>query len=445
MGIKIARISPGKMLLYGVLFSIGIGTLLLALPIARTVDIPLIDLFFTAASTTTVTGALTIPIENFTFFGQCVLLGLLQVGGIGFATISFFFMTLFIKLGLGAQILAGQLMEIDSWKNIKKILIFIILSTLFFEAVVAITIFHSIKDAYPLREAIFLSIFHSVSSFCNIGLTLFKGGMITQRTNIRLLLTMGTLATLGGLGFITTYELFSRTIKKLKGKGRVQPLSLHSKIVLYTTFFIICTATTLFWILEHKNTLLGLPLGTAWVNSLFAAMVDRSAGIATFIVPELQMATLFMILIISFIGSSPGSSGSGIKTTVFAVYFATVRAAIMGRNDVDLKGRRIPREQVYKAMAIITLSLTWIAITTFFLLITEKSWGFLDTAFEATAAFTNLGLSTSMTPHLSVIGKLFIISSMIIGRIGSLTLILALRKRKETREFSYPEERVMLS
>ncbi len=445
MGIKIAHFSPGRMLLVAIIAAIGIGTLLLALPISRTTHIPFVDLLFTATSVTTVTGALTIPLDQFTFFGHCVLLFLFQIGGIGFATISFFLMTIFLRMGLGTQLIAGQVLEIDSWKNIKKILIFIIFSTLCFEALGSYLVFNQIKDNYPFWESVFLAVFHAVGAFCNIGISLFKDGMVMYRTNKSFLLILSALITLGGLGFVTMYEIFSWVGKKIRGSKRVPPLSLHSKIVLGTTAMIIIVATIVFWTLEHNNTLMDLDFPTALVNSIFAATADRSGGIATFNVHSLQMATLFMIMILSFIGSSPGSTGSGIKTTVFAIYLATVRAAIMGRHHVELKNRRIQLEQVYRAMAIITLSLTWIAISTFFLLITESNWGFLDTFFEAVAAFTNLGLSTGMTPHLSLIGKWFIIASMVIGRIGSLTLILALRKQKETREFSYPEERVMLS
>ncbi len=443
--IKIAHFSPGRALLVTIIAAIGLGTLLLALPAARTTHIPFIDLLFTATSVTTVTGALTIPLSSFTFFGKCVLLFLFQLGGIGFATMSFFLMTLFIRMGLGAQIVAGQLMEVESWKNIKKILVFIIFATLSFEAIGAVSVYSFIKHQYPFWEAVFLSIFHSVGAFCNIGISLFPGGMATYNHNIPLLVILGILITIGGIGFVTLYELFTWSYKKIVGTKRVQPLSLHSKIVLYTTFLIIIVAMLLFWILEHNNTLAGMPFSTALANSFFAATADRSAGIATFNVNNLQMASLFMIMILSFIGSSPGSTGSGIKTTVFAVYLATVRAAIMGRQSVELRHRRIQQEQVYKAMAIITLSLTWIAVTTFFLLITEQNWKFLDIFFEAVASFTNLGLTTGITEQLSSIGKIFIIASMIIGRIGSLTLILALRKRRDTREFSYPEERVMLS
>ncbi|MEX2438178.1 MAG: potassium transporter TrkG [Candidatus Babeliales bacterium] len=442
---KIAHFSPGRTLLISYIIAIIAGTTLLALPFARTTHIPLIDLIFSAASTTTVTGALTVPIDQFSFFGKCVILFLIQVSGIGFATISFFMMTLFVKLGLSSQMIAGQVLEIDAWQNIKKIIIFIVLSTIFFESIGAAFIFGTIRHHYPFYQAIFLAIFTSVSAFCNAGMSLFPHGMQVYNHNIPFLLLLSFLITMGGLGFTTLYEVFIWSLKKITRKKRAHQLSLNSKIVLKTTMLLISMATIIFWILEHNNTLAGMPLGVSFVNALFTATVDRSAGFSLISINSLQMASLFMILILSFIGSSPGSTGSGIKTTVFAVYLATVRAAIMGRQDVDIHHRRIQQEQVYKAMAIITLSLTWIAITTFFLLITEQNWQFLDIFFEAVSAFTNLGLSTGITKHLSTIGKLFIIVSMVIGRIGSLTLMLALRRHIKKQEFSYPEERVMLS
>ena len=157
------------------------------------------------------------------------------------------------------------------------------------------------------------------------------------------------------------------------------------------------------------------------------------------------MATILYIMIMSFIGSSPGSTGSGIKTATFAIFLATVHSVLFGRQSVEIFGRKIAQIQIYKALTIITLSMSWIIITTFFLLITEKSFSFLDILFETTSAFVNLGMQTGITNGISNLGKLFLTITMIIGRIGSLTLILAFLKDSDKVDFSYPEEKVMLS
>ena len=150
-------------------------------------------------------------------------------------------------------------------------------------------------------------------------------------------------------------------------------------------------------------------------------------------------------MINSFIGSAPGSTGSGIKITTAAIFIATINASIQGRTAVTIRGRSIMKDQIYKALAIVSLSILWITLVTFCLLITERSWHFLDILLETVGAFTTLGITIGITPYLSLLGKLLIISTMFIGRIGSLTLMIALRNKTDKNEFSYPEERVMIS
>lgn len=304
-----------------------------------------------------------------------------------------------------------------------------------------ITFFVIYKD-YSLLQAVFLSVFHSISSFCDAGLSLFPNGMISFNNNPAMLISTAVLMLFGGLGFITWHELLSYAKAVFYKKRRF--LSLYSKIVLSTTVILITTTSILYWILERNNTFADMSPPLAFLNTIFNAIASRSTGFTSIPTNELHVATLFMVMIIAFIGSSPGSTGSGIKTTTFAVFLATIKAAIIGKDAVQIKGRRIPKDQVYKAIAIISLSLGWVIITTFCLLITESRFEFFDIAFEVVSAFATLGMSTGITPHLSIIGKLFIIITMIIGRIGSLTVMLALRRKLEPQEFQYPEERVML-
>lgn len=261
--------------------------------------------------------------------------------------------------------------------------------------------------------------------------------------NPPLLLITTILAFMGGLGFIVWQEVYLY-IQSFKEKRHFN-WSLHSKVVLSTTLLIIGFASMMFFYIEyilHNNQEYSL-LATLG-NSLFNAITCRSAGLTTFHLPLVHFATLFLIMIITFIGSSPGSTGSGIKTTTFALFLASVRATVTRRSSVELKGRTIPHEQIFKSMAILSVSLSWIALTIFCLLITEQGWRFIDISFEAFSAFCNLGLSTGITPYLSTMGKYILTISMFIGRIGSLTLLLAFRKQKEKKEFHYPEERVIL-
>lgn len=446
---RLAHFSAGRVILFALFCAILVGTALLSLPIARHVPMSFIDLFFTSTSVTCVTGIFTVPIEQFTFFGHCVILALIQIGGLGIITLTLFLLSLFINLGLATQLMAGKLLELESWKNIRHLLFFIMIITISMELAGALAFFTAFIKDHSISHALFLSIFHSVSCFCNAGITLFGNSLQLYAHNNTIIITATLLMLAGGLGFVTLYELFDFYAKHIRDKKH-HHFSLQSKLVLYGSLVGICATALLIWFLERERAFASLsPLQTI-ITSIFHAVSFRSTGLLTVSIMQLQLATLFMIMITSFIGSAPGSTGSGIRTTTAAIYLGVVTAAIEGHTAINLGHRRIAKDQVNKAMAIISLSIFWVLITTFLLLILEPQWPFIDVIFEALCAFTNLGLSMGITPYLSSLGKILIISTMIIGRIGSLTLIIALRKialRKETKpsEIVYPEERIMLS
>jgi trk system potassium uptake protein TrkH len=435
--------SPSRIILASIFITILLGTVFLWLPFARTTSVPLIDLFFTATSATCVTGLFTIPLTSFTTFGQTVILVLMQIGGIGLITMMLFLFSFLMDLALATQVMAGQLLELESWKNTRNMLIFIIMLTLSAELIGALFIFFNLQGNYSFLRACFLSIFHAVSFFCNAGIVLFDHNLVSYNHNYLMMITASALMFIGGLGFITWHEIMHRFIAKRN--KRHHAFSLTGKIVVYGSIFAVLTTTLLFFILEHNHSLHTMNPLTAFLNSFFNALSTRGAGFLTIPIENLQSATLFMMTTAAFVGTSPGSTGSGIKITTLAIFLATVKAVVTNRSSVEIRKRRIQKDQIYKAIAIIFLSLCWIGFTTFCLLITEKNLSFFQILFEAISAFATLGLSAHATPHLSFIGKIFIIASMIIGRIGSLTLILALKKRTDQTELAYPEERVMLS
>lgn len=442
---KIAHIASERIILLSIFFTILIGTLLLALPICQHTPISLIDLFFTATSATCVTGLLTIPLDHFTIYGKCVILALIQIGGIGLITMTLFAMSLFIDLGLATQLIAGKLLEFDSWQNIKRFLIFIILFTIAIELIGALAMLPILLNQYHLQQALFFSVFHAVSSFCNAGFTLFSGNMEQFQNNFTMLSITAFLVFCGGLGFITWHEIIKYFYAWCEKKRYV--FSLHSKIVIYGTLATIILFGSLFFILEHSHSLAQLGFDSSVGLSFFNAIVLRSVGFLSVSIHDLQPATILLIMIMAYIGSAPGSTGSGVKITTIAIFLATIKAAVTGRNSVEIRGRSIAKDQIYKATAIISIAISIIVLTTFCLLITEKQADFVTLLLEAVAAFTNLGVSLGITPFLTTFGKICIILSMIGGRIGALTLILALRLKPKTEHpgFSYPEERVMLS
>ncbi|MFI5332960.1 MAG: TrkH family potassium uptake protein [Candidatus Babeliales bacterium] len=445
----LSRFSPAALVIISVLAAIIIGAAALALPIARTQELSLIDLLFTATSATCVTGLFTIPLDSFTPIGHGIILTLIQIGGLGIITLTIFLMSLLIDFGFATQLLAGQLLEFETWKNIKNFIIFIILVTLFTELIGMICIFSVVHTEFPLGQALFYSLFHAVSAFCNAGITLFPHGMEPYSTSYIMLLTTTFLMLAGGLGFVTWHELIHYSAARLS--GRRYTLSLHNKIIVYGTTVLLLTSLILFWIIEHGNILQHQSPLLMLTNALFYVTSFRGSGFMTVEMGDLQQASIFLMMVLSFIGASPGSTGSGIKITSLAIYCAIIYTAIIGRAAVEIKGRTIAKDQVYKTIAIVSLSGCWIALTTFCLLLSERNKTFFDIMFESLSAFVTLGVSTDITASLSWLGKLFIITSMIVGRIGSLALIFILRTltyRKKVdggTEFSYPEERVILS
>lgn len=445
MLIKLSKYSPARIIFFSFFFTIFVGTILLSLEISRIKPIAWIDLFFTATSATCVTGLFTMPLYgSFTFFGKCVLLALVQIGGLGLITMTLFFVSLFIDFGLGTQMIAGQILELETWKRIKNLLVFIILFTLYAELFGAFLTYIAIRSTSSDHETWLIALFHGVASFCNAGFSLLTEQPEVIGTNRTILVTTAFLMFVGGLGFVTWHEL-AHYFYSLWHKTRYR-ISLHSKIILYGSATALLATSILFWIIERNNSLGSLNTIDVIINCIFHAVSFKSAGFTTIDVSAYLLPTLFIIMVVSFIGSSPGSTGSGVKITTVALFVATVKAAILDRTHVEIKGRTIPSDQVYKAIGIIALGIGWVLLTTFCLLVTEKNWSFIDCLFETLTAFTSVGLSTGATNSLSFLGKIFIIVSMFIGRIGSFTLVLALRfqKRKESGEFSYPEERVML-
>ena len=444
---SITHFSPGRVLLASFIFVILAGTLLLKLPQATTIPMSFLDLFFTSASTTCVTGLIVVPISYFTFFGKCILLCLMQIGGLGIITLSFFFISLFLNLGMATKLIAGQMLEFEFWSKVKTFLVLIVGITFSIELIGAILLYFPFRQSMETQQAIFYAVFHSVSAFCNAGICLFDNNMVNYGLNPFVLIVISCLVFAGGIGFVVWQELYSffkAFIKRLKGDKKLFNFSLHAKIALSTSFILITLGTILIWAIEKHNVLKNINPFNRLMNSFFMSATIRSAGFSSFAIEELSLATLLFILILMFIGSSPNSAGGGIKTTTFALFLATVTSISKGKSAIEMSGRTIPIDQIYKATVIIASAIGWIIFTTFILLLTDQKFSFIQILFESISAFSTVGLSTGITPHLSSYGKILLIISMIVGRIGSLALVLAIRKKKEKDLFRYPEERIII-
>lgn len=444
---KVFYISAGRILFFSFLFVILSGYFLLSLSAARHVEIAPLDLLFTATSATCVTGLYAVPISSFTTIGHCILLCLIQIGGLGLMTLSLFLVSLFSSFGLATTFIAGKILEFESLNKIKFFLGVVIGSTLITETIGAVILYPTFRASFEPSKALFYAVFHSVSAFCNAGIALFDTNLESFQEAFSVLGTLGFLTFAGGIGFIVWYEVFERIRSCIKNYGkphRLYVLSLHSKIVLWASLILILGGGAFFAALEWSNSLAELAWPSKIMNALFLSVSARSTGFSTIDLATASLPSILILTILMFIGASPSSTGSGIKTTTIVLIFATVISIIRGRSDVELGGRALPTDQIYKAISIIFLGIVWIAGTTFMLLLTEEGFSFLDIFFESLSAFATTGLTRGITANISSIGKTILMASMIIGRIGSLTLVLAMRRAKEKQLYRYPEERVLI-
>jgi len=438
-GKHLLRYYPQHMILLSLVISTILGTLLLALPYAHVQYISWIDLFFTATSLTTATGMMTVPINHFSNFGHIIMLCLMQLGGLGLITLSLCFIYMFSNLGIYTQVVASEILSLKSFKDTKQTLFFIIKLTAITECIGACILFPSMYQQFPLKRAIFMSIFHSVSSFCNAGFSLLSNERITFNQDPLMIYSTIILMIIGGLGFVTWHEL----INTYWQSGH-RTISWHTKLVLRMFFFTSFISATLFWLLENNNTLAHMTIFQKFSVSLFTSIALKSTGFVLVSFATVHIATLMLGMISMFIGSAPLSTGSGIKTSVFSIYLSIIKAAILGKRHAILYGRHVVDEQVYKATSIVALSSFWIILITFCLLIIEPHWKFIDILFQTISAFSNCGIIITSMSNLSIFGKLLIICSMIVGKIGALALILSIRRMSDLREITYPKEHVIL-
>jgi len=434
---------PSSITVFSLLGCIAIGTLLLSLPIAQAVPMKFIDILFTSTTVTTVTGLTTIPLQNFTTFGSVVLLFLMQIGGIGLMTMSLFVLALFSNMGIYTHVLARDLLSIESFKDTKRMLIFIIMITFIAEFLGIIVTFFTFYPQYNISSALYLSVFHSVSAFCNAGFTYIQNGIIMQNNNPSFMLITIFLMIIGGLGFITLHDLMIWWQQNSEDE-HAHPLSWHSKLIIEMFIFTTFITAVMIWMLERNNSFKDMSSLQTLLNVVFLSISFKSTGFISIPIGHIQLASLLLIMICFFIGTAPASTGSGIRLSNFSIILAAMKSALFAKEDIEIHGRRIATEQVYKSMAIVMIFITWIISTTFFLLVTEKDWRFIDIFFETVSAFCGGGMSTGLTPSLSTIGKLFIMLTMIAGRIGLFIIIMGIKRNLDPRTYSYPEEKVIL-
>ncbi|MBN2726409.1 Trk family potassium uptake protein [Candidatus Mcinerneyibacteriota bacterium] len=428
---------PEQLFILSFLGVIVIGTLFLSFPRATIApgSMPLIDAFFTSTSAVCVTGLIVVDTAvYFTRFGQFVILALIQVGGLGLMTFTSFFTIFFFKtMSFRERFLMSDVLSTDYIGGVHKIIGKILTITFTIEAAGALLLFTSWHDKFRnTGEALFHSVFHAVSSFCNAGFSTFSTSLAAFRGDVSVNLIVMFLIILGGLGFLVLMDFF----QPLEGRRRM--LMVQTKLVLTTSLLLILAGAVLFFIMESSGVLQGFSLKEKLLASFFQAVTPRTAGFNTVNIGLLSAPMLLIFTLFMFIGASPGSTGGGIKTTTFGILVATVWSYLKSRDQVILFKRRIPSRLAYRAMSLVIISFAYLFIVYLFLIVSED-FSLMDTLFEMISAFGTVGLSTGVTPHLSSAGKVAIMLTMFVGRLGPMTLALAL-SRSEKSVVTYPEE-----
>ena len=441
------RIHPARTVIFSFIAIIVVGALLLSTPRA-TPDgaIPTIDAFFTATSAVCVTGLVVRDTgRDFTPLGHGIILTLIQIGGLGLITFTAFFALVMRRgLGLRESLVARSMLSFEAVGNVGRTLRLMIGFTLAIEGVGAAMLYLATRSDFASAGVTWSrSVFHSISAFCNAGLSLYSTSFERYAGSVPVNLVMTTLIILGGLGFPVIMNLLGRRVLRPGFGGRARRFSLHSRMVLAVTAALLVIGTVAFLALEWDGALAGRSLGQKIMASYFGSVTARTAGFNTVRTSVLGLPALFLLAGLMFIGGSPGGTAGGVKTVTFGLVLAAIASMFGGKRRVEVAGRHVPDQSINEALVIVAMGLLVVTAGTFVLLVVEDL-PLSSVLFEVVSAFGTVGLSTGVTPTLSAAGKIAIMMIMLTGRIGPLTLALAIGQRRARALYDYPEERVVI-
>ena len=442
------HLTPTRIFVLSFAGTILAGALALRLPFSASGQpIRFVDALFTAGSAVCVTGLATIDIgSTLSLTGQLITMVLCQIGGLGIITFS---IVLFALMGRGISFKGREITQSaflhtprkDFYLIVKRVLRY----TLVIEGIGAALLFIQFNQDFPILRAFYLSVFHAVSAFNNAGFSLFADNLMGYQSDVLVNITIMLLIVLGGIGFIVQQEIVAKI------RGTQKRLSLHAKIVLITTAFLILAGAVCFYFMEMYNVLSGVSLKTAVLSSFFQSVTARTAGFNTVDIGVLTNSTLLILIILMFIGASPGSTGGGVKTTSFAILLLMIFNRMKGQENVNVASRTISTELVDRTMSIIFASAIIIGVIVAVLLLAGDVTGapissrhlFIEYIFETFSAFGTVGLSMNLTPKLNDTQKYVITLMMFIGRVGPLTLAFAWYSAKK-KGITYAEESIMV-
>lgn len=446
--------TPAQLIVISYAILILIGAVILKLPFSHIkTRFSFIDALFTSTSAICVTGLTVLDTgKDFSKVGQIVILCLIQIGGIGIMTISsFLLLAVGKKISMKSRRALRETFDHISPLKWRSLILSIILFTFLMETIGSLFLYMSWKNHLDPNKVWFVSIFHSISAFCNAGFSLFSDSLTKYYANGYINLIICILIITGGLGFFVVNELF---IKLFRQKFNFKLLSLHTKIVISTTFMLIISGAIALLFFEYNNTstIAHFNLKGKIYSVIFQSITARTAGFNTIAIDKLSGCSLVVLILLMFIGGSPGSTAGGIKTTTAAILFAIARAKIAGVARVFAFSRTFPIEFIEKAVTITVVAVILISIGAVLIFYSEYPYVpvndsesfFIKSLFEATSAFGTVGLSTGITSSLNIISKIALIVLMYIGRLGPLTLALALTEREIKSRIEYAEENIMI-
>ena len=458
---KRTAINPIKLLIFSFLIVIFLGTFLLMLPNATRTGISFIDALFTSTSAVCVTGLIVVDTATyFTQFGQIVIMVLIQLGGLGILTFAGYFIYFFTgESNYENRLTFSDMTNSQNLNDVFVILKRILIITFTVEAFGAILIWFSLshQSIQNIYDKLFFSIFHSISAFCNAGFSTLTNNMYEEayRYNYFLHLILIFLIIIGGLGFpivsniikYIRYFIFHRLLNFSESKKKYIPwvLNLNSRIIIITTIVLLLVGTFLIYFVEYHNTLAEHSAFGKIVTALFTSTSPRTAGFNSIDFSALRFSSILLVIFLMWIGASPASTGGGIKTSVFAISVLNFISLAKGKTRLELYRREIADISVRRAFATIFLSFLVIGIGIYLISIFDSDKNLISIAFETFSAYSTVGLSIGITALLGTASKTVLITVMFIGRLSTLTLLMAFIKKEKYSKYRYPNEEVIIN
>lgn len=448
---KRIKFTTTQIILLSFILVILLGSVLLALPIssANGTAVPYVDALFTATTSTCVTGLVTLPtFSTWSFFGQVIILILIQVGGLGVITImSGLMLLLNRKFGVGDRLLIQDAFNLNTMSGLVRFVKNVLFGTLVIEGIGAVLYMFVFVPEFGVK-GIWISIFNSVSAFCNAGIDIIaENSLCSYAVNPLINIVTSALIILGGLGYIVWWDVL-RVIKSRSPKKRkiFRHLTLHSKIAVTVTAGLILTGSVLIFIFEYANplTIGDMSLFDKIQVSFFQSVTTRTAGFASVPQENLTNASAAVSIMLMFIGGSPVGTAGGMKTVTIAVLVCSALATIRNKQNATIFGRRISDSSLKKAVAVVVAFITICAVSTVLLLATSNA-SVIDVVYETVSATATVGLSRNYTASLNILGKLIIIATMYLGRVGPISLAIAFGSKSESQNvISEPTEDISI-